>query len=120
MGNYHEHQLFKRQMGLIFVVLVFFTTVFFHMAPAGEIAYEFGERRDPFVPLIGPDGAFVHKAMEVGLDSGIVNAKSHLDLGEADPELLKLVDAYAKMDGSAERMRSTARGIGSSCLSLTW
>lgn len=48
--------------------------------------------------------AFVHKAMEYGMDSGIVNVKHHLSHGEPDPELLKLVDAYAKMDGSAEKM----------------
>jgi 5-methyltetrahydrofolate--homocysteine methyltransferase len=48
--------------------------------------------------------AYVHKAMEYGMDAGIVNVKHHLPEGEPAPELLQLVDAYAKMDGSAERM----------------
>ena len=53
---------------------------------------------------IGVMRAFVHKAMEYGMDAGIVNVKHHLSEGEPAPELLQLVDAYAKMDGSAERM----------------
>jgi len=53
---------------------------------------------------IGVMRAFVHKAMEYGMDAGIVNVKHHLSEGGPAPELLQLVEAYAKMDGSAERM----------------
>ena len=53
---------------------------------------------------IGVMRAFVHKAMEYGMDAGIVNVKHHLSEGQPAPELLQLVDAYAKMDGSDERM----------------
>lgn len=59
--------------------------------------------------------AFVHKAMEYGMDSGIVNVKHHLSEGEPDPELLKLVDAYAKMDGSPEKMTDAMMLMGQFC-----
>jgi len=53
---------------------------------------------------IGVMRAFVHRAMEYGMDAGIVNVKHHLSEGEPAPELLQLVDAYARMNGSADRM----------------
>jgi len=53
---------------------------------------------------IGVMRAFVHKAMECGMDAGIVNVKHHLSEGDPAPELLQLVEVYAKMDGSPERM----------------
>lgn len=53
---------------------------------------------------IGLARAYVAKAMEYGLDAGIVNPIHHLHERQADPQLLELVDAYAKMDGSAEAM----------------
>lgn len=59
--------------------------------------------------------AFVHKAMEYGMDSGIVNVKHHLSEGEPDAELLKLVDAYAKMDGSPEKMTEAMMLMGRFC-----
>jgi len=52
---------------------------------------------------IGLCRAYVTKAMEYGLDAAIVNIAHHYGLVEPDPDLLKLVDAYAKMDGTAER-----------------
>jgi cobalamin-dependent methionine synthase I len=59
--------------------------------------------------------AFVHKAMEYGMDSGIVNVKHHLSQGEPAPELLKLVDAYAKMDGSPDKMTEAMMLMGKFC-----
>jgi 5-methyltetrahydrofolate corrinoid/iron sulfur protein methyltransferase len=59
--------------------------------------------------------AFVHKAMEYGMDSGIVNVKHHLSQGEPDAELLKLVDSYAKMDGSPEKMTEAMMLMGKFC-----
>jgi hypothetical protein len=38
-----------------------------------------------------------------------------LSQGEPDPELLKLVDAYAKMDGSPERMTEAMMLMGKFC-----
>ena len=37
-------------------VTVMFVSTFFFMAFATEIRYDSGDRRDPFIPLIGPDG----------------------------------------------------------------
>jgi len=53
---------------------------------------------------IGVCRAYVAKAMEYGLDAGIVNVSHHYGTVEPDPDLLELVDAYAKMDGSLEAM----------------
>jgi methylenetetrahydrofolate reductase (NADPH) len=53
---------------------------------------------------IGVCRAYVAKAMEYGLDAGIVNVSHHYGTVEPDPDLLELVDAYAKMDGSPEAM----------------
>jgi hypothetical protein len=40
--------------------------------------------------------------MEYGLDAGIVNVAHHYGQVPPDPDLVELVDAYAKMDGSAD------------------
>jgi len=60
--------------------------------------------RDLPARRIGLMRAYVHKAMEYGLDSAIANPAHHLHQGQPDPQLLELVDAFAKMDGSAEKM----------------
>jgi len=64
---------------------------------------------------IGVMRAYVHKAMEYGLDSGIINVKHNLAQGQTDPELLKLVEAYAKMDGSTEAMNNAMTLMGQFC-----
>jgi len=64
---------------------------------------------------VGIMRAYVHKAMEYGMDAGIVNVKSHLNQGEPAPELLELVDAYAQMDGSLERMNEAMALMGKFC-----
>jgi hypothetical protein len=64
---------------------------------------------------IGLCRAYVAKAMEYGLDSGIVNVSHHYGLVEPDGELLELVDAYAKMDGSAERMNKAMSLMSKFC-----
>jgi methylenetetrahydrofolate reductase (NADPH) len=51
---------------------------------------------------VGVCRAYVAKGMEYGLDAGIVNVAHHYGTAEPDPALLELVDAYAKLDGSAE------------------
>jgi 5,10-methylenetetrahydrofolate reductase len=53
---------------------------------------------------VGVCRAYLAKAMEYGLDAAIVNVAHHYGQVAPDAELLQLVDAYAKMDGSAERM----------------
>jgi len=64
---------------------------------------------------IGLCRAYVAKAMEYGLDAGIVNVAHHYGLVEPAAELLELVDAYAKMDGSAERMNKAMELMSKFC-----
>ena len=64
---------------------------------------------------IGLCRAYLAKAMEYGLDAAIVNVVHHYGQVEPDPELLELVDAYAKMDGSAERMSRAMELMGKFC-----
>ena len=66
---------------------------------------------------IGIARAYVQKAMEYGLDAGIVNPSHHFGETEADPELVKMVDAFAKMDGSAERTSEAMTLMGQFCAS---
>jgi 5-methyltetrahydrofolate corrinoid/iron sulfur protein methyltransferase len=53
---------------------------------------------------IGICRAYLAKAMEYGLDAAIVNTAHHYGQVEPDPELLELVDTYARMDGSPDRL----------------
>ena len=64
---------------------------------------------------IGVCRAYLAKAMEYGLDAAIVNVGHHY--GEVEPaeELMKLVDAFAKMDGSVERQSRAMSLIGNFC-----
>ena len=64
---------------------------------------------------IGICRAYLAKAMEYGLDAGIVNVAHRYGRVEPAPELLELVDAYAKMDGSAERMNKSMELMGKFC-----
>ena len=64
---------------------------------------------------IGVCRAYVAKAMEYGLDAAIVNVGHHYGQVEPDVELLELVDAYAKMDGSAERLSKAMGLMGKFC-----
>jgi len=64
---------------------------------------------------IGICRAYVAKAMEYGLDAAIVNVAHHYGLVEPAPELLELVDAYAKVDGSAERLNKATELMSKFC-----
>ena len=64
---------------------------------------------------IGVCRAYVAKAMEYGLDAGIVNVEHHYGSVEPASDLLELVDAFAKMDGSAERMNKSMELMGRFC-----
>jgi 5-methyltetrahydrofolate corrinoid/iron sulfur protein methyltransferase len=59
--------------------------------------------RDLPARKVGICRAYVAKGMEYGLDSGIVNVSHHYGQKPVDPSLLELVDAFAKMDGSADK-----------------
>jgi cobalamin-dependent methionine synthase I len=64
---------------------------------------------------IGVCRAYVAKAIEYGLDAGIVNTAHRYGFVEPDVELVELVDAYAKMDGSSERMMKAMELMGKFC-----
>jgi len=64
---------------------------------------------------IGVCRAYVAKATEYGLDAAIVNVTHHYGQIKPAPELMELVDAYAKMDGSAERMNKAMGLMGKFC-----
>ena len=64
---------------------------------------------------VGICRAYVAKAMEYGLDAAIVNVGHHYGQVEPAAELLELVDAYAKMDGSAEKMNKAVELMGKFC-----
>ena len=67
---------------------------------------------------IGICRAYVAKAMEYGLDAAIVNAAHHYGQVEPDTELMELVDAYAKMDGSPERLNKAMALMSEFCRTL--
>jgi cobalamin-dependent methionine synthase I len=64
---------------------------------------------------VGVCRAYFAKAMEYGLDAAIVNVAHHYGQVAPDPELLQLVDAYAKMDGSAERLNKAVELMSKFC-----
>ena len=65
---------------------------------------------------IGVARAYVEVAMQYGLDAGIVNVSHHFG-GEkkADADLVKLVEAYAALDGSAEPTNNVMMLMGQFC-----
>ncbi|MFC1737768.1 dihydropteroate synthase [Planctomycetota bacterium] len=56
---------------------------------------------------IGVCRAYLAKAIEYGLDAAIVNVAHRYGQVEPAPELLELVDSFAKMDGSSEKMNKS-------------
>ncbi|NQV34232.1 MAG: hypothetical protein HQ515_16175 [Phycisphaeraceae bacterium] len=73
--------------------------------------------RDLPARKVGICRAYVAKGMEYGLDAGIVNVNHHYGQKPVDPSLLELVDAFAKMDGSAEKTNAAISLMGQFCAS---
>ena len=71
--------------------------------------------RDLPTRKIGIMRAYVHVAMTYGADAGIVNPKHKLYAGDPDQDLIALVETYAKMDGSSERMTDAMMAMGQFC-----
>jgi hypothetical protein len=71
--------------------------------------------RDLPARKIGVTRAYVEVAMRYGLDAGIVNASHHLGNSPADPDLVKLVEAYANLDGSNDRLNEAMTLMGEFC-----
>jgi hypothetical protein len=55
------------------------------------------------------------KAIEYGLDAAIVNVAHRYGHVEPALELLELVDVFAKMDGSSERLNEAMSLMGKFC-----
>lgn len=64
---------------------------------------------------IGVCRAYVAKAMEYGLDAAILNTAHRYGYIEPDSELLELVDAFARMDGSPEKLNVAMKLMGEFC-----
>ena len=64
---------------------------------------------------IGVCRAYVAKAMEYGLDAGIVNTAHKYGSVEPDPALLELVDAFARLDGSLDKTGKAMELMGKFC-----
>ncbi len=64
---------------------------------------------------IGVCRAYLAKAMEYGLDAAIVNVNHDYGFTEPAPDLLELVDAFAKQDGSAEHTQKAIDLMGDFC-----
>ena len=64
---------------------------------------------------IGVARAYAEVAMRYGLDAAILNVSHQFGLEPADPELVKLVEAYANMDGSEEKLNHAMKLMGQFC-----
>jgi len=71
--------------------------------------------RDLPARKIGICRAYVAKAAEYGLDTGIVNVAHHYGRGSVDPQLYELVSAFANMDGSPERTGEAMKLMSQFC-----
>ncbi len=67
---------------------------------------------------IGICRAYVAKAMEHGLDAGIVNVNHHYGRRPPDPGLLELVEAFADSDGTVEHSNHSMTLMKQFCDSL--
>jgi 5-methyltetrahydrofolate corrinoid/iron sulfur protein methyltransferase len=73
--------------------------------------------RDLPARKVGICRAYVEVAMRYGLDAGIVNVAHHFGESPADPVLVELVEAFAKMDGKMETMNDAMMLMGQFCAS---
>ena len=64
---------------------------------------------------IGVCRAYVAQAMKYGLDAGIVNAAHRYGSVEPAADLLELVDAYARMDGTPDKTNRAIELMGTFC-----
>ena len=64
---------------------------------------------------IGICRAYLAKAQEYGLDAGIVNVMHDYGLKPVAEDLLEMVDAFAKQDGSASANEKAMKLMGDFC-----
>ena len=66
---------------------------------------------------VGITRAYVAKAIECGLDAGIVSVKHHFGESEPDEELYRLVDAYSNLNGDPDKLTDAMMQMSSYCAS---
>ncbi|MBN1844122.1 MAG: methylenetetrahydrofolate reductase C-terminal domain-containing protein [Sedimentisphaerales bacterium] len=71
--------------------------------------------RDLPARSIGVCRAYLAKAMEYGLDAAIVNVTHDYGLKPVAPDLLELVDAFARQDGAPPRTQKAMEAMGQFC-----
>ena len=64
---------------------------------------------------VGVARAYAEVAMRYGLDAGIVNVSHQFGIKPADADLVKLVEAFANMDGSDEKQNEAMMLMGEFC-----
>jgi 5-methyltetrahydrofolate corrinoid/iron sulfur protein methyltransferase len=64
---------------------------------------------------IGVLRAYVKKAMDCGLDAGIINTSHHYGQVEPDVHLVELVEAFAGIDGTPEKLNFAMDLMGKFC-----
>lgn len=64
---------------------------------------------------IGVCRAYVEVAMKAGLDAAIVNPSHHYGETPADPELVKMVEAFAVLDGDMAKLTDAMNLMGQFC-----
>ncbi|MFA6187018.1 MAG: methylenetetrahydrofolate reductase C-terminal domain-containing protein [Phycisphaerae bacterium] len=71
--------------------------------------------RDLPARKIGVARAYVEVAMRYGLDAGIINVSHQFGVKPADEDLVKMVEAFANMDGSSEKQNEAMTLMGDFC-----
>ena len=61
--------------------------------------------------------AYVAKAMEYGMDAAILNVSQRFGEKSASPELVRLVDAFAKLNGNANNLTDAMTLMDQFCAS---
>ncbi len=64
---------------------------------------------------IGVCRAYVDVAMKAGLDAAIVNPSHHYGEKPADPDLVKMVEAFAALDGDMNKLTEAMNLMGKFC-----
>ena len=67
---------------------------------------------------VGVARAYVARAMEYGMDAAFVDVTRHYGQSPADPALLKLIDAYAELNGSTQKVETAGELMTKLCGSV--
>lgn len=96
MSKFHNRKpgfwsLYRADIAFLFAVIL--SPLFFSTAFADQVIYERGDRRDPFIPLIGPNGVLTQKTKTSDLNvEGIIYDPSRGSMVLVGDELYKQGD----------------------------